>query len=281
MDEYKERYILNDKDKQLVTSAIRLLQKTSRASFLKPSQLVSIGKALHVLTSLPDTTEDIELTIDLSGPKRWYGDHEIWHYWQVSIEPGYISISSGGHFYRQSTGGDSFTCMQWSAQPECEAVYSDYLNSLSIVDDAQSFEFEVEQMDLSQSGYAIQVVDEDNPLLCDDVSNSDEDHETEDDEFIQFCSPSEDKLDKFADFNKGKKRDETHDSPPSNCDLCKVDLGQRRYFIDGRLKNSLMWANMCSDCFFNSGEAIGWGTGQLYCHQIDNEWLLVGGFSPE
>jgi hypothetical protein len=165
MGEHKEQYILNDRDRQLVASAIVLLQKISHAPSVKPSQLVSVGKALHVLTILPDTTEDITLTMDLSGPRRWYGDHEIWHYWQVSIEPNYIEISSGGCFYRQSTGSDTFTCMQWSAQPGLRAEYNDYLNSLWMVDDAQPFEPEVKQIDLSQPGYAIEVIDEDNSLL--------------------------------------------------------------------------------------------------------------------
>ena len=165
MDEYKEQYILNDRDRQLVTSAIILLQKTSRAPFVKPSQLVSIGKALHVLSTFPDITEGLNVTIDLSGPKRRYGDHEIWHWWQVSIEPNHIEISSGGSFYRQSTGSDTFTCMQWSAQPGFKAEYSDYLNSLWMVDDAQPFEPEVKQIDLSQPGYTIDVIDEDNSLL--------------------------------------------------------------------------------------------------------------------
>ena len=77
MGEHKEQYLFDDRDRQLVRSAITLLQKMSRAPFVKPAELVSIGKALHVLSTLPDITEDIDVTIDLSGPTRRYGDHEI------------------------------------------------------------------------------------------------------------------------------------------------------------------------------------------------------------
>jgi hypothetical protein len=62
-------------------------------------------------------------------------------------------VRAGGYFYRQITGGDSFTCMQWTAEPGQESDYSDYLGNLGIVDDAQPFDHEVEGIDLSQAGY--------------------------------------------------------------------------------------------------------------------------------
>ena len=144
------------------------------APFVKPSQLVSISKALHVFSTLPDITKDINVTIDLDGPRRRYGDHEIWRWWQVCIEPNYVEVTSGGCFYQESTGGDTFTCIQWSARPGYQAEYSDYLHTLWMVDDAQPFEPELEQMDLFQPGYTIDVNDEDNPLLCDEESNPDD-----------------------------------------------------------------------------------------------------------
>jgi len=95
------------------------------------------------------------------------------------VEPENISISSGGHFYRESTGGDTFTSMQWNAWPGCEAECRSYLDSLWMVDDAQPFDIEVESVDLSLPGHTIEVFDDDNPLLDDDVSDSDEDNETD------------------------------------------------------------------------------------------------------
>jgi hypothetical protein len=64
-----------------------------------------------------------------------------------------LRLRAGGYFYRQITGGDSFTCMQWTAEPGQESDYSDYLGNLGIVDDAQPFDHEVEGIDLSQAGY--------------------------------------------------------------------------------------------------------------------------------
>jgi len=277
----KENYILNDKDKIVINSAIGMLQKIISAPFVKPSQLVSIYKVLHVLTKLPETTEDVDVVIDLCGPKRRFGKHEIFHYWKIEIEPNYISISSGGSFYRPSTGGDSFTCLHWTAQPECEADYNDYLDSLSIVDDAQPFDVEVEQMDLSQPGYSLDIFDDDNPLLDDDTTNEEEDEETEIIEDVSSRNQIEAQFDSTIDLAKAMQRGKKHAKPPLKCDICEIELEDSKYFIDGKVKNSFGWANMCSDCFARKGEAIGYGSGQLYYHMENGEWLLVEGFYPE
>src|ERR1041384_7783354 len=68
-------------------------------------------------------------------------------------------------FYRQSTGGDSFTSFQWDAAPGEEPDYSNYLDQLHIVDDARPFHLEVEALDLSEPGFALEVEDQENPLL--------------------------------------------------------------------------------------------------------------------
>jgi len=177
MDQNKERYIFDDRDRQIVASAIELLRKASCARFVKPAQLVSVGKAMHALVRLPDPTEEVSVTIQLSSPRRRYDDREIFHLWEIMVEPENISISSGGHFYCESSGGDAFTSMQWNAWPGCEAEYKSYLDSLWMVDDAQPFDLEVQSVDLSVPGHSIEVFDDDNPLLDEDVSDSNKDNE--------------------------------------------------------------------------------------------------------
>jgi hypothetical protein len=51
--------------------------------------------------------------------------------------------------------------------------------------------------------------------------------------------------------------------------------------VDGQLRGELMWGNLCGECFFERGEGIGWGDGQLYAHRTDGSWLLVAGFPPD
>jgi hypothetical protein len=50
--------------------------------------------------------------------------------------------------------------------------------------------------------------------------------------------------------------------------------------VDGKVRNSHVWANMCSDCAFFCGDGIGWGMGQLYLKDEKGR-LLVGGFADE
>lgn len=160
-----DSYVLCAKDIRIVRATEQLLKKIVKSDFVRPSELISIAKALHVLSALPQSSVDVTLTIDLNGPRRWFNDHEIWHWWQLSIEPRCISITSGGHFYRKSTGGDTFTCMSWTAQPGYEAELNDYLHTLSIVDDAKAYEPEVDELDLDIPGYSLDVSDEENHLL--------------------------------------------------------------------------------------------------------------------
>ena len=93
--------------------------------------------------------------------------------------------------------------------------------------------------------------------------------------------PIIEKLSKLADLSKAKER-QIHSSPhPETCGMCSKDLKEEKYYIDGALKRSGVWANMCPKCFFEHGENIGWGEGQLYMQETDGSWLLVSGFSPD
>ena len=51
----------------------------------------------------------------------------------------------------------------------------------------------------------------------------------------------------------------------------------KKYMIDGAVKPSGIWANMCSKCYHFHGIGIEKGIGQVYLNQ-NNRWLLVGGF---
>ena len=69
-------------------------------------------------------------------------------------------------------------------------------------------------------------------------------------------------------------------NPPEACDICGKPLKNRRFMIDGKVRDHSAWACMCSDCFLEMGEGIAWGTGQLY-QQDTQGWRLVGGECPE
>lgn len=164
-----DEYELGSTDLMVIKAAIQLLEKILRASIVTPAKVASLSKALHVLKRLPNTSSEMNVSISLTGPRRTFHgqgeEHEIYHWWDIEIEGRMISICSAGHFYRQSTGGDTFIAMRWNASPGYETDHGDYLHQLRLVDNAQPFEHEVTQIDLSEPGYKLTVTDDDNPLL--------------------------------------------------------------------------------------------------------------------
>jgi len=90
----------------------------------------------------------------------------------------------------------------------------------------------------------------------------------------------ETKLLEMSNPEKGKSLDEYCYSPPDTCDLCSESLTDCAFFIDGAVRGSLSWANMCPKCFSTRGESIRWGKGQLYMKLPDGAWVLSAGFAP-
>jgi hypothetical protein len=136
--------------------------------------LVSVAKVQHVLSRLPQVTRDLDVTISVVGPRRNFDEVETWHYWDIAIEGEQLSISSGGHYYHPSAGGDSFTTMNWIAMPEEPAVCEDYRDQLWMVPDVQSFPAGVAAIDFASRCYKIETSDPDNLLLSEDEESTDE-----------------------------------------------------------------------------------------------------------
>jgi hypothetical protein len=247
---------------------------------------------------LPRVTSDVEVTVSVTSPRSNFGEIETRHWWNVAVEGNRLSISSGGHFYRPSTGGDTFTTMRWEAIPEEPAELNDYLESLSIVPDARSFPDGIVSIDLASGGYTVEVTDEDNPLLEEDEETDEEnsDEETgveqrdeadeesgEDDDARRIWSivpidAVEVQLASIVDPNEVDANEPAHAYNVQNCGVCDCVLNLRGLFVDGRLRGDLMWSNMCAACFASKGEGLGWGNGQLYARQPDGKWRMVAGW---
>jgi hypothetical protein len=91
----------------------------------------------------------------------------------------------------------------------------------------------------------------------------------------------EKRLAALIDPEEVKKRDSVFRSDADDCDICGCSLEKRGLLIDGKVQGDSKWANMCADCFSESGVGIGWGRGQLYARQLNGDWRLVAGFAPE
>ncbi len=160
-----ERYKLDTRDKVLLSAATILLKKVAAAEATRPAQLVSVAKLLHILSVLPRVTPNVTASVQVSCPRHQFGDIETFHWWEFAVEESRLRISSGGHFYQPSSGGDTFTTMIWRASPEQPAEQDDYRESLWMVPDVRSFPEGVESIDLAFGSYSVEITEHDNPLL--------------------------------------------------------------------------------------------------------------------
>lgn len=149
-----ENYCFNGRDRALVASAVALLRKIAAAKSLRPAEVVSVAKLLHLFSRLPAApNRGMNVTVSVVSPRRQFGDVETYHWWEVGVEGQQLSIGSGGHFYQPSTGGDTFTTMSWTASPGHETDFADYRDDLATVPDVRSFPDAVGRLDLAEIAY--------------------------------------------------------------------------------------------------------------------------------
>lgn len=312
------QYSLNSRDKELIAAAGLFLRKAVRASVLTPAQVVTAAKILHAVERVPLPARDVNASVSIQGPARWFGEIETWHWWEVKVEERVLSILSGGHFYRKSTGGDSFTTLSWTVAPGEEAEYDDYLEDLRIVPDVQPFELAVKSLDFSKGPYTPIVSDADNALLDGEEEEEDEELELEDEEHEENVShdgheesespaigvgqspsapgeettpmssswamyptgPAEERLAQHVRKAEVDANEPEFAFGVETCDVCRCSLMASGFFVDGMRPTNGTWANMCASCFAKEGAAIAWGKGQLYARQADGDWRMVAGFRP-
>lgn len=276
MDDEKDLYVLEDLDRAVVGIAKQFLAKVIVSPLINESErkiLYSIGERFD---RLPEVSQPFDAELSVVGPRRRFEDREIYHHWTIQVLDDEISFRSGGHFYRPSTGGDSFSSFSWVLVPGYQSECWDYSDSLSLVDDAKPIGTAINDLDLTEPGFEVEVTVDGEPVA---------DQET----FPEDARPganrplgtSELRLAEIADRIEGEKRGEWHVDPPDSCDYCRRTLSTFTYFVDGKEKQGFQWGNMCPDCFEVRGDAIRWGAGQLYQQVRSNEWLMVGGFPPD
>jgi hypothetical protein len=296
-----ERYRFTHRDAELLWAASVLLRKVTGSGKIRPAQMVTLAKLQHILSVLPRTTEGVTASVSVSSAPRTFGEIETHHWWEFGIEDDRLKITCGGHFYRPSTGGDTFTTMIWEAIPGLPSVLEDYSEMHRIVPDLRSFAEGVDSIDLSSGSYSLAIDDNDNALLedhdDDELESADEIEETVEEESTDTSEvPEADveepwsitPVDAFetwiatqVDPQQIDAREAAYSYGVEECGLCGCDLNNRGLHVDGRIRGNVMWSNMCAECFKNSGEGIGWGKGQLYARQPNGDWRLIAGFRPE
>jgi hypothetical protein len=279
-------YIFGSEDLEFLNAAKLLLRKVLQWNRLTFAQLITVAKVSHVINRLPRPSSEIEYAkISVSSPEKSFGEIRTFHWWDVMIEGQSIRLSSGGHFYRPSTGGDTFTSVIWDAVPGVEAQLSDYSQQNAIVPDLRTYADGIESIDLPSGEYVVEVEDCDNVQLEDDQpagsAEAAEDGAHSEDFVVVPVDESEKLLAKSIMRKEVLRREARYAYGAETCDFCQCDLSSRGLFVDGGLKGTLSAANMCIPCFKVRGRGIGWGKGQLYARQANGDWRLVGGFPPE
>ena len=287
------KYHLCDRDQSLVAAASALVAKISDSHLLNPAQLVSVNKLAELLRRFPKVTKDVNVQLSVVGPRRKFGDIETYYYWDIESDFGTLNIKGGGHFYRPSTGGDTFSIMFWQISPNESGELNEHLECHSIVPDILPFEQAVEAMDFIFENYKIEISDSDNSLLEDMDDYEEENCSDGEDEFedaaeeegegkvawsVFSCDLAEEQLARQIKPEIVNQQAAITTLDPGKCDFCKCLFSERGLYVDGRVRGGIMWANMCAHCFQENGVGIAWGTGQLYAKQPNGQWRCVAGF---
>ncbi|MFZ1728834.1 MAG: hypothetical protein WBQ23_00095 [Bacteroidota bacterium] len=98
----------------------------------------------------------------------------------------------------------------------------------------------------------------------------------------EVLPPSPDELFRaLADKMKAGKRRPERIPAPVCCDLCDCAMNREEFLVDGMVKNSLAFADMCVRCAILYGSGIGRGIGQLYQRCDDGAWRCVAGLTTK
>lgn len=185
-----EPYIFDDTDREVVGLAMSLLAKIWQSKLVPEAQKPVLVTMVSMLDQMSEVVNDsLNASITLTGPRRMFGDHEIYHHWTVEASEGEVRVDAGGYFYRPATGGDAFTSFMWVAIPGSITDCRDFSEHLRIVDDAQPFGTEVLGLDLSQPGFSVRIEVDGEVVVDDDEEKfNDEDESYDDEEDDEFES---------------------------------------------------------------------------------------------
>ncbi|WP_417730825.1 hypothetical protein [Rosistilla oblonga] len=160
-----EPYIFNETDCEVVELTMQLLAKIWQSDLVSEEGRGVVTAMAAAINEMPNGVHDyFNASVTLTGPRRKFGEHEIYHYWTVELEGGEFRVDASGYFYRPSTGGDNFTSFSWVAIPGYITDCRNFLKQIAIVDDAQPFGSEIAGIDLSEPGYQVRVEVDGEPL---------------------------------------------------------------------------------------------------------------------
>lgn len=290
------KYQFDSGDEAFLNLIARILDTAMQEPSYSWAERTSVARMLHVLSRLPygSTVEHLEL--GFVGPRVRYEDAEIYFYLDVGTQDDVLMMRFGGHFYRPSTGGDSFTVFHWTAAPGEPAALSDFRSMLGVLPHYVDPLVALNAIPQELSGYKLRVIDDTNALLDDEEPEEADkevgseaqlaDAETEHEEDDDIGAPVDIVPVTAADAELLQNLSSDAISSTSlggaygieSCDGCGIDLSTVGLFVDGNSPR-LGWGNYCAACCLAHGTEVAWGRGQLYAHQPDGSWKGVAGFN--
>jgi hypothetical protein len=138
-------------------------------------------------------------------------------------------------------------------------------------------------MDFDEEYLLAELTDDDNTLMDDDEDPGEDEDEaeiaTEDETWVvRPVTTAERELAARVMVAEVNSSESVYAFSIEECGICNSSLESRALFVDGRLRDELMWSNLCAECFLERGAVIEWGTGQLFAKQDNGEWRMVAGF---
>lgn len=161
-----EQYKLTSEDRDILEAVKLLLRKLTEPFVVRPDQLITIAKLLHVASRAPSVCRSVNAVVSISIRTR-QDEFSTTSCWQFSAFNGRLKVSAGGSEYNPAVGSDSFSTMEWSIQPSQRAEWNGVWDEQWMVPNLQYFPDGKLNIDLTSSEYQISVEDDENELLGD------------------------------------------------------------------------------------------------------------------
>src|ERR1035437_8319274 len=111
-----ELYKFDSTDENIVLAAQLLLRNMAASRIIRPAELVTVAKLLHILTVLPRVTDGIIAYVYIAN-RMQVGELSTTFTWQLSVDEDRIGLSCGYDQYDPAIGGDHYETMRWFASP--------------------------------------------------------------------------------------------------------------------------------------------------------------------
>jgi len=159
-----EHYKLTSEDQDILEAVKLLLRKLSEPFAVRPDQLISIAKLLHVASIAPRTCRTVNACVSISLRSK-QEEFRSTSCWQFSAFGGHLSVETGRSVYDPAVGSDSFSTMEWSVRPSERAEWNGVWDEQWMVPELQYYPERKLHVDLTSEEYEISVEDDENELL--------------------------------------------------------------------------------------------------------------------